>query len=158
MSLAHGWGNAVVTLQRRPGGVGLLDLDAVLDVVLLDLAHAAAGADKLRDNGELLAGVDGLAGAVKVLVAHAVGVPVTSIGVAVASIASGRVGASAGIASAAVLARRLARVGSKGHAHRVSLPDVHLGAAGTSSTDTGVDVVGGRLPSLDVTLMYSSAR
>lgn len=157
LSLAHGWGNAVVTLKRRPSGVGLLNLDAVLDVVLLNLAHAAARANKLSDNGELLAGVDGLASAVKVLVAHAEGVPVTSIGVTVASIASGRVGTSASIASTAVLTRRLARVRSIGHAHRVGLPDVHLGAARTSSTDTSVGVVGGRLPSLDVALLHSSA-
>lgn len=51
------------------GGVDL----AVLDPEALDFAEGGAGADELRDDGHLLVGVDGLAGAVEVGDTHAVG-------------------------------------------------------------------------------------
>lgn len=153
LRLAERVGEAVVPGQGRPRGVGLLDLGAALDVVLLDAGETAARADELGDDGELLARVDRLAAPVEGLVAHAVRVPVAAVRVAVARVARRRVGAAALVGVARVLRRGLARVRGIGHAHRVGLPDVHLGAAGAGAADARVGVVGGGLPSIDVALL-----
>lgn len=126
------------------GGHGVGDDLAVLDVEALDLGEAAIAAlDELGDDGHLLAGVEGEVGAgtVEGLVALAVGVEVTSIGIAVTSIASGGVGSSALVAFARVLDVVLARMGGKGRGDVVGLPDVHLGTAAAESANAGVDIV-----------------
>lgn len=53
-------------------GVGVGEDGAVLDVEALDVGKVAAGADELGDDGHLLGGVQGLAGAVELTVTHAV--------------------------------------------------------------------------------------
>lgn len=127
---------------------------AVLDVEALDIGKGAAGLDELRDDGDLLGGVDGELGALAVEggVALAVAVEVASIGVALAGVPGGAVGASAGVAVAAQLADRLTGVRGVGGGDGVGLPDVHLGAARAHVSDAGVGIVGRRHPTLDVGL------
>lgn len=45
-----------------------------------------------------------------------------------------------------------AAVGGQGRGDNIGLPDIHLHAAGSVVTDTGVGVVGGRRPAIDVAL------
>jgi hypothetical protein len=97
------------------GGLGVLVHLAVLDVEALDLGQAGAGADELGDDGHLLLGVEGGAGAVKVLRTHAVAVEVAAILVA-DTLVCGR--------------------------DAVGLPDVHLSAASASGAGTSVGVIG----------------
>jgi hypothetical protein len=122
------------------GGLGVLVHLAVLDVEALDLGQAGAGADELGDDGHLLLGVEGGAGAVKVLRTHAVAVEVAAILVAdtlVAVVAVTAVGARAGNNT-----RALAGVGSVCGRDAVGLPDVHLSAASASGAGTSVGVIG----------------
>ena len=141
------------------GGVG--DDLAVLDVETLDLLEAAGvGAvvsDELGDDGHLGLGIDDLAGPVEALVAHAVGVEVTSVRVAGARVAAGRVGSTALVALAHGLAGRVTRVRSHGSGNAVGFPDIHLIAAGSVAANTGVLIVLGRLPALHVALVHTSA-
>jgi hypothetical protein len=129
-----------VSAGAGDGGLRVLVNFAVLDVEALDLGQAGAGADKLRNDGHLLLGVEGGAGAVEVLHTHAVAVEVAAVLVAdalVAVIAVTAVGARASNDT-----RALAGVGSVCGRDAVSLPDVHLSAAGASGAGTGVGVVG----------------
>ena len=77
---------------------------------------------KLRNDGELLAGVDLKALAVKVGVAHAVRVVVATVGVAASGEAVLRVGAAARVGLADVVLVVLAGVGGEGVGVRVGLP------------------------------------
>jgi len=61
-----------VAADALDGGVAVLEYNAVLDVEALDVSERGAGADELRDNGHLLAGVESHARAVEVLDTHAV--------------------------------------------------------------------------------------
>lgn len=95
---------------------------AVLDVETTDFAqNSRRSSEELSNDGELGLGVDSLARAIKVGVALAVRVEVTSIRVTVTSIAVGRVGSSAGISGAAVLSRVDARMRSVSSRDGVSL-------------------------------------
>lgn len=133
-------------------GLGVLNDLAVLDVETLDLAEIASGVlDELGDDGELGAGVDGLALTVEGGVAHAVRVEVATIGIAGTAIAVGGVGTAAGVTLAHVLVDGGAGVGSEGGRDLVGLPDIHLRAASTVVTNTSVRVVGGGRPALNVT-------
>ena len=140
LRLAEGVGNRVAA-DTGDGGLGVLVHLSVLDVEALDLGQAAARADELRDNGHLGLGVEGGAGAVEVLDAHAVAVEVAAILVAHALVAVVAVAAvSRGCASDETSA--LAGVGSVGGRDAVGLPDVHLGAASAGLAGSGVGVVG----------------
>ena len=113
--------------NARDGRLRVGDDLSILDVEALDI-HAGAAADELGDDGELGAGVDGLALAVEGRVSHTVGVEIAPVGIARSGVASGGVGSSAGITIAHGLATHSTRVGSIGGGDRVGLPDVHLGA------------------------------
>lgn len=141
-----------VASETGPGRLRELNLLAALDIKLLDLCEGGARAQELRDNGKLLGGIQRLAGAVKVLDAHAVGIKVAAVRVTVASIAGGRVGAATVVAVADVLGIVLAWVGRVGHAHAVGFPNVHFGTAGAHVADASVGVVGRGLPAFDVGL------
>ena len=95
-----------VTGDAGNGGHGVWDGLAVLDVEALDLGEWAS--DELGDYGEFLAGVDCFALAVEGRVSHAVAVEVASIRIAITSIASRGVSATAGIAIALMLRNSLA--------------------------------------------------
>ena len=82
----------------------------------------------------------------------AIGVEVAAIGIANTGVAVGAVGATARVALAAALVDDGARVGGPGGSSIVSLPDVHLRAASAVAAGTGVLVVAGRIPALDVGL------
>lgn len=128
-----------VAVDAGDGGCRLCNCLAALHVEALDL-QVVARANELRDDGELLRRVDCLALAVEILDSHAVAVEVAAVLVAdalVAVIAVTAVGARASNDT-----RALAGVGSVCGRDAVSLPDVHLSAAGASGAGTGVGVVG----------------
>ena len=141
-----------VAADARDCALAVGDDLAVLDVEALDLAQFAAGLDELRDDGDLLGGVDGEALAVEALVALAVRVEVASVGVAVAGVAVRGVGTAAGVALARVVGGVGAGVRSIGAGDAVGLPDIHLSTASTKVTNTGVDIVARGLPSFNVGL------
>ena len=130
-----------------PLGGGYLDFLVVLDKELGKLVRLELGYD-----GKLLAGIDGEALAVEVLVAHSVRVVVTAVSVAVAREPVLRVGAAAARRFAHVVLVVLARVRRKGKGVRVGFPNVDLGTAAAERTDAGVGVVAGCLPALDIGL------
>jgi hypothetical protein len=140
-----------VAVDAGNRGSGLCNGLSALDVEALDL-HSVASADELSDDGELLRGIDGHTLAVEVLDTHAVGVEVTAIRVADASIAVGGVCSTTAVTIAARLLDRAAGMGCHRRADGVGLPDIHLGAARTMATDTCVCVVRRRLPAFNVTL------
>lgn len=82
----------------------------------------------------------------------AVGIEVASVRVACTRIAFGRVCTSAGVACAHLVARSIARMRRKGRGDGISFPDVHLGTACAVISHAGILIVGGWLPSFDVTL------
>lgn len=122
--------------------------DAILLVFPADLNKIAVRGtvlgDELRDDGELGVGVDRLALAVERGVAHAVAVIITTVLVADTVVAVGVVSALG--TGAAGLASGSARMRGVGGGHVVRFPDVHLVAAGSVTTASGIDVGGGRLP------------
>lgn len=131
------------------GGHGDLDLLASLDEELVEVVGLELG-----DNGEGLAGVESLALAVEVGVAHAVGVVVAAVGVAAAGVAVLGVGAAALVvvtAHVVVVEADLAGVGGQGEGVGVGLPDIDLSTASTEGTDTGAGVGGRGLPAFVVT-------
>lgn len=137
-------------------------------VEAFDFADGGAGAEELGDDGHFLVGVDGHSGAVEVGHAHAValgfGISDLDIGiggdVAYVEIASVLVAdtAIAVVAITALITRALgdavvlAGMGSVGSGDRVGLPDIHLRAAGAVFAGSGVLVVVGWVPALDVGL------
>lgn len=170
--------------DARDLGLAVGDSLAALDVEALDLGQGAGGGavvgDELGDDGEGLGGVEGQAGAVKGLVAHAVRVEVAAALVAVALAAGVAVTAGGGV-GAAGLAVGGARVGGQGggdgvglpggtgqpclikgdvwdwrerakerERERGSLPDVHLGAARSISTSSSVGA--SSVPALNIGL------
>jgi hypothetical protein len=139
-----------VSSDAGDGGLRVLKDLSVLDVEALDLAHARAGADELRDDSHLGLGVESCARSVEVLNAHAVAVEVAAVLVANALVAIGAVAAVD--AGAGYETSALAGVGRVGGGNRVSLPNVHLGAAGAEFARAGVGVVGGRDPAVVVGL------
>lgn len=114
-------------VARHAGDLGLAVGDglAALDVEALDLGQGTGGGavvgDELGDNGKRLGGVEGQAGAVKGLVAHAVRVEVAAALVAVALAARVAVTAGGGV-GAASCAVDGAGVGSHGGSNGVGLP------------------------------------
>jgi hypothetical protein len=136
------------------GGVG--DDLSILHVDTLDLAEGAGvgtvAGDELSDNGHLRLGVDGHAGAVEALVAHAEGVEVASIGIAGTGVAGGGVSSTTFVALAHGLFGAVARVRSESSGDAVGFPDIHLRAASSVATNTSVLVILGRLPALHVGL------
>lgn len=137
-------------------GLRVGDDGAVLDVEALDLGESAgvitSVGDELSDNSEGLAGVNDHALTVELLVAHAVGVEVTSIRVTRTSVALLRVGTTTVSSSAHDLAGLVAGVRSEGGSHGVGFPDIHLSTASTVASDTSVGVVVRRGPVLNVAL------
>lgn len=132
---------------------------SVLHVDALDLAEgagvSAVAGDELSDHGHLGLGVDGLAGAVEALVAHAEGVEVTSIGIAGSCVASGGVSSATLVALAHSLFGALARVRRVGTGNAVGFPDIHLRAARSVTANTSVLVVLRRLPVVHVGLYHA---
>ena len=135
--------------------LGVGDGDAVLDVEAPDAGERAGGGvvggDELRHDGDLLAGVDRLAGAEEGLVAHAVGVEVASVLVADALVSRSWVTAVRALAADESVA--LAGVGSVRRGVLVGLPDVHLSAAGSVAARAGVYIIGRRSPVENVGLL-----
>lgn len=156
LGLAGGVGEGV-GLGGHAGDVDdrVLDDLAVLDVDALDLLEGAGvgavGGDELGDDGHLLLSVDDLAGAEERGVAHAVGVEVAAVTVALAVVAL-VVGTAVSVTGAADLTDGLARVRGEGGGDAVGLPDVHLTTAGSVATGARVGVAGGANPALDVGL------
>lgn len=107
---------------------------------------------ELADDSELLAGVKGLASTVEVVVAHAVRVVITTVGVTLASESVVGVSTTALVSLADMVFVVSARVRGESEGVRVRLPDIDLSTTGTVRANTGVRVVGGRLPSLNVGL------
>lgn len=97
--------------------------------------------------------VNQLAGAIERLIAHAVSVEVTTIRVASSCITFAGVSSSTSIALTHGLSGIIARMGCVGRRDAVGFPDIHLGAAGTVATNTGILVAVGRLPSFYVGLI-----
>lgn len=128
--------------------------NAILDVEAFDaLEHAAGGvvgSDELRDNGDLLVGVDLLARAEEGGVAHAVGVEVASVLVTDAFISVGSVTAVVALAAGESVAT--AGVWGVGRGVLVRLPDVHLGTAGSVAADTSICILGRGGPVEDIGL------
>jgi hypothetical protein len=165
---AEGLGDGVAG-YALDGRVAVLEDLAVLYVEALDLREGGARADELGDDGHFLGGVEGGAGAVEVLDAHAVAllgllvcglswvggcsayVEITSVLVADTAVTVAAVSAR-DIISALLKTRALARVRGVGGRDGVGLPDIHLGAAGTDLTRSGVRVSVRWVPALDVGL------
>lgn len=110
-------GDVTSVRDALDGGGRGQNLLAVLDEELGESAGL-----ELRDDGELLAGVDLKALAVKVGVPHAVRVVVAAVGVAATGEAVLRVGAAASVGLADVVLVVLASVGGEGVGIRVGLP------------------------------------
>lgn len=118
---------------------------AVLYVEPLDLAKATRRIrEELSHNGKLLSGVEVEAGAraIESSVALTITIEITTIGVAVSSVAVRRVSSAASITFAGVVANIGAGMGSVGGGDAVGLPDIHLRAAGTLAASTSVSIVG----------------
>ena len=130
------------------------DDPAVLDVETADLGERARGLvvvrQELRHDRELLAGVDGEAGAEEGLVAHAPRVEVAAI--LVADTVVPLVTITALGARATGLALDAADVGRERSTVLVRLPDIHLVTAGTKLAGARVRVAGRACPTLNVGL------
>ena len=133
----------------------VLDDLAVLDVDAANFREVAVGGsvgrDELSDNGELPAGVDGLAFTEEGLVTHTEGVEVASVFVADTTVTIVAVTTlSAGASGLTVGAANVRGVcGSVG----VGLPDIHLVTTGAVLARARVRVVLGRLPVEDIGLV-----
>jgi hypothetical protein len=146
-------GDGVEIGEAGEGGERVGDGLAVLDVEATDFGEGARSGvvvgDELGDDGEFGGSVDRLASAVEGSVTHTEGVEVTTIGIANTIVTGGDGAVFAGAAS---LAGDGAGVRGVGGGHGVGLPDIHLIAAGTEVTSTGVGVVGRWFPALRVGL------
>lgn len=142
-------GSNVTSFPRNtiPLGWGCLDLLAALDEKLGKPVLAELGY-----NSELLARVDGEALAVKIGIAHAIGIIVAAVSVAATCEAVFRVGTTAVGRFANVVLVILASVRRKGKGVRIGLPNVDLGAAAAIRTDTSVGVISRRSPALNIRL------
>lgn len=138
-------------------GLGVGNDLAVLDVQTGNLRKTSVAARvELSDNSHLLGGIDVEVGSrtVEGLVALAIGVEITTVGIASSTISVIRVGSTTRVTSARVLSELGARMRSEGCGDGVGLPDIHLGAAGTQVTNTGVGITIRGLPALRVGLEY----
>lgn len=133
---------------------GVWNNRAILKVEAVDLLKVtsirAVDGLELGDEGERLRGIDGLAGSVEFLVAHAEAIEITAVLVAHSGVAVVAVAAVHTVASD--LAGPLADMRGVRRGVKVGLPDVHLGAAATVLAAAGVGVVVGAVPALDVGL------
>ena len=144
--------DGVAGVDSGDGDLGVLDDFAVLDVETTDLGEVTGAGpvrgNELGDDGEFLAGVDGLAFTEEGLVTHTEGVEVASVFVADTTVTIVAVTTlSAGASGLTVGAANVRGVcGSVG----VGFPDIHLAAAGTV---LAISRVGrGAVPSEDVSL------
>lgn len=123
---------------------GVIDDDTVLDVQTADLGERAGGGaiggDELGHNSELGIGVNSLAGPVEGLVSETVGVEITAIFVAETAVSVVAVTTRGAIA--ACRPDGAARMRGIGSGHGISLPEIHLGAAGSIAALAGVGIVG----------------
>ena len=126
----------------------ILNVEAV-DLLKVASIRAVDGLE-LGDDGERLRGIDGLAGSIELLVAHAEAIEITAVLVAHAGVAVVAVAAVHTLASG--LAGPLANMRGVRRGVEVGLPDVHLGAAATVLAAAGVGVVVGTVPTLNVGL------
>lgn len=153
-------GDRVGSSDTGDVALGVLNDNAVLDIQAADLGEGTGGSvvggDELSDNGDLLGGIDGLAGAIEVGVAHTVGVEITTIFVAHTSITV--VAITTGSTAAAGLASASARMRSIGSRDRVGFPDIHLSTASTVLADTGVGIVGRWVPSSNIGLQMEVSK
>ena len=147
-----------------------------MDIESLDVNEDTGGSssvgDELGNNGEWEVGVDELAWAIEVKVAHSVGVDITSIGIALGSVSVSNTAAGTSalvetVGAVARVTRNLVSISIESFScwanirsicvsERVGLPDIHLVTASTIGTDTRVGTVGCWNPSLDVCLQNLS--
>jgi len=134
---------------------GVLDDLAVLDIEMADLLESAGvgavSSDELSDNGHLLVGVEGLSGTIEGRVTHTVGVEVTPVLVTDTGVSLITVTALGTRATG--LALNGARVRSVGSGDGVCFPNIHLRAASTVGSGTGVRVTSRWGPSINVGLV-----
>lgn len=146
-------GDGVEVTDTGPGVLGLKDDLAVLDPGTTDLdeftgcGHIVS--DELGDDSDLLGGIDGLSWTVEVLFTLTEGVEVATVLVANTSISVVAITALDGVL-ASVKTVVLADVWGIGVGDGVGFPDIHLGTAGTSLSETSVGIGGGWSPSLNV--------
>lgn len=136
------------------GGVRVGDGHTVLDVEALDGGECAGigavGSDELGDDGDDLRGVHGPTNTEEGGVAHTVAVEVTSILVADAGVAVITITTVGSLAAGESLTR--ACVWGVGSGGLVSLPDIHLRAAGSVSSAASVNIAVRWGPVKDVSL------
>jgi len=138
-----------------PVGVGVGDGDAILDVESLNTNEVTRGStgvsDELGYNGENLGGINGQSWTVEGGITHTVGVEITTVFVA-NTVVSIIANTASGVRVAHGQTNRVANVRSKGSRDGVGFPEIHLIAASTVVSGTGVGVIGGWLPSIGVGL------
>jgi len=139
-----------ITSNVGDGGLRVWNDLSTLDVEALDFSERTA--DELSDDGEDFSGVNGKTWAVERGVSHAVGVEITSVGIAGSGVSVSRIGTSASIAIAHGLRDGITGVGCNSRRNGVCFPDIHLGAAGAVASNTSVGVVSGWHPAGDITL------
>lgn len=149
--VAEGLGDGVVRSHAGDVDLAVLDDLAVLHVdaanFLESARSSAAVGDELSDDSHLLGGIDRLARAVEVLVAHAERVEIAPVGIAGTAVAvAGARATTTRVARAARLLDIVARMGSDSRRDRVGLPDVHLVTAAAVIARSGVRVVARGLP------------
>lgn len=134
-----------VTWEVEDGGLGVGDDPSILDVESLDLAQSsgvgASVGEELSDDSEDRVCVDSHTWAVERPVALAIRVEIASVRIGNASVSIGGVSPSTGLACASALCLWLGGVRSEGGGDGVGLPNIHLSAARTVASKTGVGVV-----------------
>jgi hypothetical protein len=147
-------GDRVVGSHSGDVGLGVLDDYTILDVDTADFLErtsiGSVSSDELGDDGDLLGGIDSLAGSVEVLLTLAVRVEVASILVADTTISV--ITVTAVVSEAAVWSILAARVRGVGGGDGVGLPDIHLIAACAVLALSGVGVAGVGAPANGVGL------
>jgi hypothetical protein len=140
-----------ITSNVGDSGLGIWNDRSTLDVESIDLSERIA--DELSDDSEDFRGVNSKTWAVERGVSHAVGVEITSVGIASSGVSVCRVGTSASIAIAHGLRDSITGMGRNSCRNGVCFPDIHLGAAGAVTSNTSVGVVSGWHPAGNIALV-----
>ncbi len=147
-------GDGIIGSHSGDVDLGVLDDYTILDVDAADFLESTSvgsvGGQELGDDGHLLGGIDDETGSVERGVTHAVRVEVASILVANSTISVVTITACG--SRAAVWAIDAAAVGSIGGRDRVGFPDIHLIAACSVLTLSGIWISGAASPSDSVGL------
>jgi hypothetical protein len=123
------------------GRLAVGDYNAILDVKALDLCHRGSSPNELSDDCKDRVGVDGSTWTIKGSVTLAIRVEVASIWIGGSSISGRRVSSTTGVSSASGSCHSVGRVRGESRGDGVSLPDIHLSAAGPVVADTCVSTV-----------------